>query len=144
MRSAGRVIALVAVMGLGVSPARVCAQSIDGAPTPAGTVSDTRWASKRLQLGLTASFITLQALDVVTTYRALSLPNSYEANPIVAGMVSRPVVMIAAKAATSAAAIYVTRRLARTRPRTAAIAMITMNAVLSAVVASNMSQGVVR
>lgn len=144
MRSAGRVVALVAVLSLGVSPARAFAQSIDGAPTPAVTVSDTRWASKRLQLGLTASFIALQTLDVVSTYRALQQPRAHEANPIIAGMIDRPAALIAVKSATSVAAIYFTRRIARTRPKTAAIAMITMNAVLSAVVASNMSQGVVR
>jgi len=44
MRSAGRVVALLTVIGMAATPASVLAQPVDGAPTPAGTVSDTRHA----------------------------------------------------------------------------------------------------
>jgi hypothetical protein len=144
MHSAGRVIALVMTIGLCLAPNGVLAQSIDGAPTPGVTETDTRWESKRLHLGLAGAFVTLQVLDLKTTFDAVKRPGVGEGNPIVASMLDRPAVFVAAKAVSTASAVYLTRKMAKTHPKTAAILMISLNAVLSAVVVSNMSHGAVR
>lgn len=85
---------------------------------------------------LEASFVGLQALDVTSTMRALGRGHT-ETNPLMREVAGRPAAMVAVKAGSSAATIWLVRRLAR-RNRAAAVAtMVAIDAAYAAVVARN-------
>ena len=86
-----------------------------------------------------ASFVTLQALDFVSTTRALSSPNAYEANPVMRGVVGSPAAFLAVKAGSTAATIWIAEKWRRKHPVRAMIFMASTNAAMAAVVAHNMS-----
>ena len=86
-----------------------------------------------------ASFVTLQALDFVSTTRALSNPNASEANPVMRGVVGSPAAFLAVKAGSTAATIWVAEKWRRKHPVRAMIFMASTNAAMAAVVAHNMS-----
>ncbi len=73
-------------------PVRVDAAVVTAAVKPSA------WTSKPMRLGLVAGFAALQALDVVTSVRAINRGGS-EGNPIVGGMASRPALFISVKTA---------------------------------------------
>jgi hypothetical protein len=136
---AARVIAAVLVLSVVWAPRSVGAQTTAGEPTSSVTISDTKWASRRLHLGLAGSFATLQALDVVSTLEAVNHRGAREANPLVSPMVQKPMTFIAVKAATTVGTIYLTRKIARKHPRLATVMLVSLNVAMSAVVASNFS-----
>ena len=86
-----------------------------------------------------ASFVTLQALDFVSTTRALSNPNASEANPVMRGVVGSPAAFLAVKAGSTAATIWIAEKWRRKHPVRAMIFMASTNAAMAAVVAHNMS-----
>jgi len=86
-----------------------------------------------------ASFVTLQALDFVSTTRALSNANAYEANPVMRGVVGSPAAFLAVKAGSTAATIWIAEKWRRRHPVRAMIFMASTNAAMAAVVAHNMS-----
>jgi len=86
-----------------------------------------------------ASFVTLQALDFVSTTRALSNANAYEANPVMRGVVGSPAAFLAVKAGSTAATIWIAEKWRRKHPVRAMIFMASTNAAMAAVVAHNMS-----
>jgi uncharacterized protein DUF5658 len=86
-----------------------------------------------------ASFVTLQALDFVSTTRALSNANAYEANPVMRGVVGSPAAFLAVKAGSTAATIWIAEKWRKKHPVRAMIFMASTNAAMAAVVAHNMS-----
>ena len=86
-----------------------------------------------------ASFVTLQALDFVSTTRALSNANAYEANPVMRGVVGSPAAFLAVKAGSTAATIWIAEKWRRKHPVRAMIFMASTDAAMAAVVAHNMS-----
>jgi len=86
-----------------------------------------------------ASLVTLQALDFVSTTRALSSPNAYEANPVMRGVVGSPAAFLAVKAGSTAATIWIAEKWRRKHPVRAMVFMASTNAAMAAVVAHNMS-----
>jgi hypothetical protein len=87
---------------------------------------------------LYASLVTLNALDVHSTYSALRTPNAGEANPIVAPLVRQPAAFIALKAGTTALSIWTAERLWKKKHRVIAMVIVgSANAALAAVVTNN-------
>jgi hypothetical protein len=86
-----------------------------------------------------ASLVTLQALDFVSTSRALSSEGAYEANPVMRGVVGSPAAFLAVKAGTTAGTIWVAERMRKKHPVRALVFMLSTNAAMAAVVAHNMS-----
>jgi hypothetical protein len=103
------------------------------APATTGVAAPSRPAAL---VPLYVSFAGLNALDIDSTYRALA-GNAEEANPMAARLVHSPAALIAVKAGTTAAAIIVTERLRRSRPKTAILLMIGLNSAMAAIVAHN-------
>jgi hypothetical protein len=86
---------------------------------------------------LYVSLVSMNVLDVVSTYDALRSANGREANPIVSRIVDRPPVFIAVKAATTATSIWAAEKLWR-KHRFAAVALVGIaNAALAATVVNN-------
>src|SRR5262245_37260288 len=73
-----------------------------------------------VSLGL--SFAAFQALDAHSTLNAAASSTGRELNPVVAGLLHRPVALVAFKGATTAGIVYLSHKLAK-RDRTAAILM---------------------
>lgn len=92
----------------------------------------------RLKVGL-GSIVALQALDLVSTTRALRNEAMYEANPIMARVVGNPAAFVAFKAATTAGIVLATRSVARRHPKTAMVLVTAVNGALAVVVANNFS-----
>jgi len=77
-----------------------------------------------------------QALDVVSTMRAIERGHT-ETNPLMRDVAGRPAAMVAVKAGSTAATVWLVRRLAK-RNRVAAVAtMVAIDAAYAAVVARN-------
>lgn len=92
---------------------------------------------------LYVSYAALQALDAASTFRALD-NGAVEANPLLKGVASNRGAMLAVKAGTTAATLYLTERLWK-KNRTAAIAlMVCANSAYAAIVAHNYRVGGVK
>jgi hypothetical protein len=89
---------------------------------------------------LYGGFASLQALDVHSTRRAIAR-GGREANPVLRGVADRPIALVAVKTGITAATVYATERLAKTRPRTALGLLIAENVVYAMVVARNYRLG---
>ena len=98
------------------------------------------WSSKTTQLSLFSSFAVLQALDGVSTIKALKTPGAYETNPVMGGLVNKPVAFFAVKAGITAGVIYGMRGFSKEHPKAAAIVMIALNSGYACVVGSNFSK----
>lgn len=85
---------------------------------------------------LYVSYAALQALDAASTFKALE-NGAVEANPLLKNVASNRGAMLAVKAGTTAATLYLTERLWK-KNRTAAIAlMVCANSAYAAIVAHN-------
>ena len=91
-------------------------------------------------LPLYISFASLQALDLASTTRALDR-GAHEANPIVAPLTSSTSALIAVKAGSTAAIIYLTERLRKRHPVAAVVLMVGLNAGYASLIAHNYSVG---
>ena len=85
-----------------------------------------------------ASLVTLQALDFVSTSRALSSGAGYEANPVMRGVVGSPAAFLAVKAGTTATTIWIAEKWRKKHPVRAMVFMASTNAAMAAIVAHNM------
>ena len=92
----------------------------------------------RALLPLYLSFASLQVLDIASTHRALER-GAHEANPIVAPLTSSTPALIAVKAGSTAALIYLTERLRKRHPLAAVVLMVGLNAGYASLVAHNYS-----
>lgn len=98
------------------------------------------WQARPLQIGLQATFVTLQAADVVTTLQAVHRSGAREGNPMMAPFVEHPAAFVAVKSMTTLMVIGATHRLSKTHPRRACLVMVGLNAAYAAVAASNYRQ----
>jgi hypothetical protein len=90
---------------------------------------------------LYTSFATLQALDAVSTWRAMRSGNVRELNPLLTNAADNLPALLAIKAASTAVSIYAVEKL-RVRNRKAAVAtMIGLNIAYAYVVAENLEVG---
>ena len=85
---------------------------------------------------LASTYVTLNALDVYTTTRALQSGGS-EVNPIVGPFAAHPVAFGALKAASTTATILAARRIWKRHPAAAIVLLIGANAGMSFVVVHN-------
>ena len=132
LSSVRRTISLsIAILALATS---VSAQSAE-APKIEPTTPHA-FESKKLRVGMYATFATLQALDGFSTLKALSA-GGREANPIMAGVVGSPVGLFAVKAGTTAATILLAERLAKRNKVASFVMMAALNTGYAAVVAHN-------
>jgi len=111
---------------------------------PIVSVAPSKWAAPSIQFGGYAAFTALQALDVVSTLRALRTPGAYEANPMYAGVVDSPAKFIALKAASTAATILFMQRFSKTHPKASVFVMAGINSGYLYVVNSNFHRAVGR
>lgn len=89
---------------------------------------------------LSISYVALNGADAVTTIRALN-NRHLEGNPLVAPLASNPPALIAVKAASSVAAVYMAERLWKRNRRAAVVTMVALNALMSSVVVRNAAIG---
>jgi hypothetical protein len=107
----------------------------DAAPVP---VAPSAWSAPPLHIGLGATFVVLQALDVTSTLDASRSGKGVEANPLMSAFVNHPFAFGAVKGAASAATLLTMKRLAKNHPKTAVLTYISLNAVYGLTVASNL------
>ena len=86
---------------------------------------------------LYVSLVSVNVLDVHSTYDALHSANGREANPLLSGIVDRPAAFIAVKATTTAVSIWTAEKLWK-KHRYAAVAVVGIsNAALAVAVVNN-------
>jgi hypothetical protein len=93
-------------------------------------------SSRALPL-LYAGMIALQAMDLASTHKALSVPGAYEANPLFGSVGGSLPAQIALKAGATAGIIYLTERLKKTNRVGAIITMVALNSAYATVAAHN-------
>jgi hypothetical protein len=104
---------------------------------PAAASTEPAWASKPTRLSLLAAFAALQALDVVTTTKAMNHGGS-ESNPLVGGMASKPALFISVKAVLTLWTAFATNKLANSgQAKAATITLLAGDAAYAYVVAHN-------
>ena len=91
---------------------------------------------------LYAGMIALQAMDIVSTHKALSRPGTYEANPVFGSVGGSLGAQIALKAGATAGIIYLTERMRKTNKVGAIVTMIALNSAYATLVAHNYAAGV--
>ncbi len=89
-------------------------------------------------VGLYASFVGLEALDIYSTQRALG-NGGVETNPAMRGVVSNSASFIAVKAATGGAVIWMSEKMRKQHPGLAIAMMVGLNSAIATVVAHNYS-----
>lgn len=87
---------------------------------------------------LYVSFVSLQVLDVISTRHALEL-GGREANPVLGPFAHRTAALVAMKAGSTVASIYLIERLRKRHPVAAVLLMVGLNAGYAGVVAHNYS-----
>jgi len=92
--------------------------------------------STELRLGMYASFVTLQALDGISTLKALGA-GGREANPVMSGVAGSTAGMFAVKAGTAAATVFLAERLAKHNKVASFVMMAALNTGYAAIVAHN-------
>jgi hypothetical protein len=83
-----------------------------------------------------SSFVALQAMDAHSTLRALNKGAS-ESNPLVGGMASQPAALLAMKAGSATATIFLAQRLRKEHPVGALFLMAGINSAYATLVAHN-------
>ncbi|HEX5475306.1 MAG TPA: hypothetical protein VFX12_11640 [Vicinamibacterales bacterium] len=127
--------------------AALCAQPLDAeeAPSMFASVSfntdqevpsPTNW----VRVSLYASFVTLQALDLHSTLRAIDA-GAVERNPALKWTNMQPATLIALKATSATGTILLAHRLSKNHPRAATVLMVALNVAGAAVVAHNYHVG---
>ena len=128
-------VGVVALVGALSMPAAAWAQLEPTVADQAAIIESERPLGGALR-ALEASFVGLQALDVVSTMRAIERGHT-ETNLLMRDVAGRPAAMVAVKAGSTAATVWLVRRLAK-RNRVAALAtMVAIDAAYVAVVARN-------
>lgn len=83
-----------------------------------------------------SSFVALQAMDAHSTLRALDNGGA-EANPVVGGMAGRPAALMAFKAGSATATIFLAQRMRKAHPVGALFLMVGINSAYATLVAHN-------
>jgi hypothetical protein len=81
--------------------------------------------------------ITLNAMDIRSTYKGLSTGRTREANPLVRPFVNNKAVFVGVKAGLTLTTIWLTEKTRRKHPKRALITMIALDATLAVIVANN-------
>ena len=90
---------------------------------------------------LAATYVGLNALDVVTTEHAILSGRGQEANPVMAPLTRDPYAFALTKAATTAATVMIARRIARKHRVAAVVFWVAADVGLGLVVAHNARVG---
>jgi len=85
---------------------------------------------------LEATYVALNAADVVTTYRAINR-GGYEENPLLRPIISRPAVFIPVKGLMTLGSLALLRRIGRDSPKAALVYLSILNIGMGAVVYHN-------
>ena len=137
--------AAIAAAQEGPDPSGVAAAeallSADAAPAPqlvrqAG-LSRARDQRPAALVPLYVSFATLQAMDYVSTTRALASGAGTESNPLMKPIVGNRAVFLAVKAGATLGTIAAGERLRKRHPRRAVILMVVANAAMASIVTRN-------
>lgn len=110
---------------------------------PAGIDTAFRPTAPKRPAALTTlyvSYAALQVLDATSTFRALE-NGAVEANPLLKGIASNRGAMLAVKAGTTAATLYLTERLWKKNRVAAVTLMVCANSAYAAIVAHNYRLG---
>lgn len=130
------VLAVVVLVSLAGAPTL---RADDGAASPGESEGD-RSIDRAPRPGaltpLLASYVTLQALDISSTYRTHGNGGS-EANPLIRQALDSPATLIAIKAGSAALTVAVTNHLSKRHPTAAVLLMIGMNSAYATIVAHN-------
>lgn len=86
---------------------------------------------------LYAGMIALQAMDLASTHKALSVPGAYQANPLFGSVGGSLPAQIALKAGATAGIIYLAERLKKTNRVGAIVTMIALNSAYATIAAHN-------
>jgi hypothetical protein len=105
--------------------------------SPSPRLAQPDGASARTLRSLEVAFVGLQALDVASTLRAMERGH-VEANPVMRAASTRPAALLAAKAGSSVATVWLVRRLAKRHRVTAVATMMAIDAGYAWVVARNL------
>ena len=139
--------ATLTILWLFAAATPVCAQPAADDPVPPAPVEEvtpapltSAWRARPLHLGLQASFVALQAMDVTTTLVAVHRFGARETNPAMSGLVNHPAAFIAAKSAMTTLVVKALGRLKVMHPKVALLLGAGINAGLGAVVAHNYGQ----
>lgn len=92
--------------------------------------------NKVLYHSLEASFIGLEAMDVITTYHGFKV-GAHEANPIMTGIVRHPAELIAVKGIITFGSLACFRAIRKDHPKTALACLIAANLTMGYVVHHN-------
>lgn len=134
--SALTALAVTSTVDATVLTAAVSALAVEAPEVEPTTPYRVTLESRNLRVGMYASFVTLQALDGISTLKALSA-GGREANPTMSGVAGWPVGLFAVKTWTTAGMLLLAERLAK-RNKVAAFAMMAaLNTGYAAVVAHN-------
>ena len=98
---------------------------------------DVKEPPSKVFKALAATYVGLNALDVVTTERAILSGRGREANPLMAPLTRDPYAFALTKAATTAATVMVVRRIARKHRVAAVVFWVAADVGLGLVVAHN-------
>jgi Domain of unknown function (DUF5658) len=123
----------IAILALASS---VSAQSVEAPKVEPATPDRITFGSKQLRVGMYVSFATLQALDGISTLKALDA-GGREANPMMSRVVGSPAGLFAVKAATTAATVLLSERLAKHNEVASFVMMAVLNTGYAAIVAHN-------
>jgi hypothetical protein len=86
---------------------------------------------------LEASFVALQALDAVSTLKAIDR-GLVEQNPLMRGLVSRPAAFVAVKAGATVTTLWLVRRVARQNRLAAVLTMAAIDSGYAVLVSRNL------
>jgi hypothetical protein len=112
-----------------------------GLPISAAGQEVTERPPSKVFTALAATYAGLNALDVITTERAIQSGRGQEANPLMAPLVRNPYAFALTKAVTTASTIVVVRRIARKHPVAAVVFWVAADVGLGLVVAHNARVG---
>jgi len=134
--SALTALAVTSTVDASVLNTAVSALAVEAPRVEFTTPRRVTFGSKELRVGMYASFVTLQALDGMSTLKALSA-GGREANPVMSGVVSSPAGLFAVKAGTAAATVLLAERLAKHNKVASFVMMAALNTGYAAIVAHN-------
>jgi len=143
MRDVHRILVVFIALVIGVMAVPAAAQESTAAEPSVSIVIEqpqpesSAWTSKPVRISLVAAFAALQALDVVTTTKALR-QGGYEASPIVRGMASRPALFISVKTVMTLWTLWQTEKMAKNGQATGAVvSLVAADALYGVIVARN-------
>ena len=107
------------------------------APASAGIPEAPRARRPGALVPLYAGLVTLQALDIHSTYSALSRGGTHEANPVMAPLVKNRAAFTVVKASSTAGLVWATERMWKKNRKAAVIFAVAANTGMALVVSHN-------